>query len=92
MHHFRPQFLSGLSTGAIPYNMTNDYMFRVILQENESVLRGLVGSLLHLEQSEIQSVLVTNPIKPGEQIDSKTFVLDINVLLNDEYQKSSYFQ
>lgn len=72
------------ATGAIPYNMTNDYMFRVILQESEFVLRGLVGSLLHLRQDEIKSVLITNPIKPGEQIDSKTFILDINVLLNDE--------
>lgn len=72
------------ATGAIPYNMTNDYMFRVVLQENEFVLRGLVGSLLHLEQSEITSVLITNPIKPGEQIDSKTFILDINVFLNDD--------
>ena len=28
------------ATGKIPYNMTNDYMFRAVLQENETVLRG----------------------------------------------------
>lgn len=72
------------ATGAISYNMTNDYMFRVILQENEFALRGLIGSLLHLNQNEIKSVLITNPIKLGEQIDSKTFILDINLLLNDD--------
>ena len=58
-------------------------MFRVILQKNESVLRGLIGALLHLDQREIVSVEITNPIIPGEQIDNKTFVLDINVVLNN---------
>lgn len=72
------------ASGPIPYNLTNDYMFRVVLQENELVLRGLIGSLLNLEQSEIRSTVVTNPIKLGEQIDDKTFVLDIHVLLNDD--------
>lgn len=72
------------ATGPIPYNMTNDYMFRVILQKNELVLRGLIGSLLHLDQSEIKTVQITNPIKFGEQIDSKTFILDIHLKLNDD--------
>ena len=71
------------ASGSIPYNMTNDYMFRVILQKNESVLRGLIGALLHLDQRDIISVEITNPIMPGEQIDNKTFVLDINVMLNN---------
>ena len=30
------------ATGNIPYNMTNNYMFRYILQKNEKVLRGLI--------------------------------------------------
>ena len=72
------------ASGPIPYNLMNDYMFRVVLQENELVLRGLIGSLLNLDQSEIKSAVITNPIKLGEQIDDKTFVLDIHVLLNDD--------
>ena len=72
------------ASGPIPYNLMNDYMFRVVLQENELVLRGLTGSLLNLDQSEIKSAVITNPIKLGEQIDDKTFVLDIHVLLNDD--------
>lgn len=48
------------------------------------MLRGLIGSLLHLDQSEIKSTVATNPIRLGEQIDNKTFILDINVLLNDD--------
>lgn len=69
--------------GPIPYNLMNDYMFRVVLQANEFVLRGLIGSLLNLDQSEIKSTVITNPIKLGEKIEDKTFVLDIHVLLND---------
>ena len=71
------------ATGPIPYNMLNDYMFRVVLQKNGVVLRGLIGSLLHLDESEIQSVVITNPIKFGEQISNKTFILDIYLCLND---------
>lgn len=33
------------ATGAISHNMTNDYMFRYILQKNEKVLKGLVRTL-----------------------------------------------
>ena len=58
--------------GLIPYNLMNDYMFRVVLQENKFVLRGFIGSLLHLDQGDIRSVEIKNPIKLGEQIDDKT--------------------
>ena len=69
--------------GPIPYNLMNDYMFRVVLQENKFVLQGLIGSLLRLNQEDIRSVEIKNPIKLGEQIDDKTFVLDIEILLNN---------
>ena len=72
------------ASGPIPYNLTNDYMFHVVFQENEFVLRGLLGSLLNLKQSEIKSVRVTNPIKLGRKIDRKTLILDIHVLMNDD--------
>ena len=71
------------ATGAIPYNMTNDYMFRAVLQENETVLRGLISSLLHLKDSDIVSVEITNPIVLGQSINNKEFWLDINVFLNN---------
>ena len=31
--------------GPIPYNLMNDYMFRVVLQANEFGLRGLIGAI-----------------------------------------------
>ena len=71
------------ATGEIPYNMTNDYMFRVVLQRNEQVLKVLICSLLHLNYEDVQSTQITNPIEFGEDIDDKTFVLDINVILNN---------
>ena len=72
------------ATGIIEYNMTNDYMFRVILQENEVVLKGLISALLHYDKDFIKSVEIKNPIILGENIDEKTYVLDANVLLNDD--------
>ncbi len=72
------------ATGRIPYTMLNDYMFRAILQKNERVLRGLIGSLLNLRQEEIENVVIRNPIRLGEQIDSKTFIMDIYVQLNGD--------
>ena len=69
--------------GTIPYGMTNDYMFRAVLQANNKVLRGLVCSLLHLPESAIKSVQITNPIILGEAVQSKEFRLDINIVLND---------
>lgn len=72
------------ATGKIEYNMTNDYMFRIILQENKIVLKGLICSLLHYENESIKSVEVKNPIKLGDNISEKTYILDVNVLLNDD--------
>lgn len=71
------------ATGNIDYNMTNDYMFKVIFQENETALRGLLCSLLRLHGEDIRSVEILNPIKLGESIDKKDFYLDINLMLND---------
>ena len=81
-----PQYMR--ATGKLPYTLINDYMFKALLQKNQKVLKQLICSLLHLQQEDIRSVKVTNPILLGavqtEDFDGKTFVLDINVLLNDQ--------
>lgn len=69
--------------GTISYGMTNDYMFRAVLQTNNKVLRGLICSLLHLSESEIISVQIINPIILGQSIEDKEFRLDVHVLLNN---------
>ena len=71
------------ATGVIQYNMTNDYMFRYILQKNEKVLRGLICALLHLNPEQIISVEIQNPIDLSKAITGKDFILDIKVLLNN---------
>ena len=69
--------------GKIPYTFLNDYMFRVILQKHKNVLRSIVCACLKLKTEEVQDIVVQNPIELGEAIDDKTFILDINVLLNN---------
>ena len=71
------------ASGAIPYNMTNDYMFRIVLQENETVQRGLVAALIHKDPESIQTK-ITNPVLLGESVGKKNFILDVNVLINNE--------
>ncbi len=69
--------------GIIPYTFLNDYMFRVILQKHKNVLRSIVCACLKLDAGDVQDIVVQNPIELGEAIDDKTFILDINVLLNN---------
>ena len=71
------------ATGIISHNMTNDYMFRYILQKNEKVLRGLISALLHLDPRNIQKITIQNPINLAEDIAAKDFIMDIKVLMND---------
>ena len=71
-------------TGPLTIPMTNDYLFRALLQQNNKVLKGLISSLLHLTLEEIASVEITNPIELGKSINAKDFFLDIKVLLNSD--------
>ena len=48
-----------------------------------SAMTGLISSLLHLPPSAIKSVTITNPIALGATIEDKDFILDTNVLLNN---------
>lgn len=71
------------ATEHIPYGMTNDYMFRLILEKNNYVLKGLICSLLSLTPEKIISVEIQNPILLNETVKDKEFILDIKVLMND---------
>ena len=71
--------------GTLLVPMTNDYLFRALLQQNNLVLKGLICALLHMEEADISSVIITNPIRLGDSIDNKTFVLDINVIMNQHH-------
>lgn len=71
------------ATGKMPYSLTNDYLFRALLQRNNRVLKHLICALLHLQPEEVETVEIMNPIVLGQAIDNKTFMLDIRVSLND---------
>ena len=71
------------SSGPLVIPMTNDYLFRALLQQNNKVLKGLICSLLHLTAEEVRIVEITNPIELGTSFTDKTFILDVKVRLND---------
>ena len=71
------------ASGPLPIPMTNDYLFRALLQRNNNVLKGLICSLLHLSPEQMCTAEITNPIELGASVTDKTFILDIKVLLND---------
>ena len=70
-------------SGELVVPMTNDYLFKALLQENEHVLRGLLCSLLHMNEEDIKSTEITNSIKLGESFTEKTFMLDVIINLNN---------
>ncbi len=69
-------------TGDIPFRMTNDYLFRALMQNNNDVLKALIAALLGWKKTDITSAVIENPIVLGEALDSKTFVLDVRVQIN----------
>ncbi len=71
------------ATGKIEYSMTNDFMFRMVLQSNNTVLKGLISSMMHVVLNDIENVEIINPIELGKHIDDKDFILDVKVMLND---------
>lgn len=72
------------ATGPIDYTMTNDVMFRMVLQSNENVLRGLISSMMHIPINDIVSTTIMNPVKPADYVSGKSFTLDVKVLLNNK--------
>lgn len=78
-----PLSLLADATGPIAIPLTNDYLFRALLQRSNPVLKALICSLLHLKPEQVRSVVITNSIELGKTIDEKTYILDIHVLMND---------
>ena len=70
------------ATGPIDFRLTNDYIFKRILEKNEDVLRELIRTLLHLNMGEITHLHILNPIMPGDTLSERGIVLDVNVEIN----------
>lgn len=71
-------------SGKLEYTMKNDFMFKVVFQENRKALEGILCALLGLKRKDIESIIIINPIEYGEKIDDKMMVLDIKLILNNE--------
>lgn len=71
--------------GELPVRMTNDLLFHLLLQDPNApnILKGLISSFQDIEFDEIKSVIVQNPISFGQTIDSKTMILDVKAVLNN---------
>ena len=66
----------------IPYSLKNDYLFIALMNSHQYTLKMLICSLLGMQMTDIVSLEIQNPIKVGEVVESKTFILDVHVLLN----------
>ena len=69
-------------SGKLPVRMTNDYLFRALIQSDTYVRNAIIASLLGVPISDIAETTVENPILLGRAIDKKDFFLDIKVRLN----------
>lgn len=70
------------ATGPVTIRLTNDYLFKKLLQENVQVLKSLICSLLHFSPDQVKDAIVTNPILDGDSINDKNVILDVNVVFN----------
>ena len=68
--------------GPLAIPMTNDYLFRALLQQNNRVLKAIICALLHLDPNQIKEVTVENPIELGKSYGDKDFILDIKALMD----------
>lgn len=71
------------ATGEIRYPLTNDYMFRIVLENNITILKGIISATMHIPICDIDTAVVKNPIVLGASISDKTYILDVKVILNN---------
>ena len=77
------KFIYQNATGPVSIKLTNDYLFKALMQENQNVLKHIICSLLHTAPDNVTNISVDNPIILGERIDNKDVILDINVSFNN---------
>ena len=78
------QITADIPTGKLPFRMTSDILFKVLMQSSNNVLKGIVCSYLDLAPETIKSIDISNPISLKEDIAAKEMILDIKAILNDK--------
>ena len=66
------------------YGMMNDYMFHLVLQESDLVLKNLVSALMDIPLEDMKECHVGNPIDYGKAMDGKEIILDVRLTLNND--------
>ena len=69
-------------TGDIGFSMCNDYLFRVMMQTDRSVLALLLSALLKTEVKE-NDIEILNSIEVGRSLTEKEYILDTKISLHD---------
>ena len=71
-------------TGNLPFRMTNDFLFKFLLQSDTSALMAIISAFYNIELENIKSVTVENPILLTDNVSAKEMILDIKALMNDD--------
>ena len=78
------QITADIPTGKLPFRMTSDILFKILMQSSTKVLKGIVCSYLDLSPEIIKSIEISNPISLKEDIYGKEMILDVKAILNDK--------
>lgn len=84
MNQKKNQITADIPTGKLPFRMTSDILFKIIMQSSTKVLKGIVCSYLDLSPEVIKSIEISNPISLKEDISGKEMILDVKAILNDK--------
>lgn len=70
-------------SGPISIPLTNDILFKLLMQENQDVLHSFLCALLKFKPAQITSIEIQNTYIPGKTIDDKQTILDIKMVINN---------
>ncbi|MBR5968393.1 MAG: Rpn family recombination-promoting nuclease/putative transposase [Lachnospiraceae bacterium] len=70
-------------SGSLGFKMSNDYLFRALLQKDEESLKNLVSAFIGIAPEEIEDVTVTNPIVLGDSLVDIEIHLDVHVIIDN---------
>ena len=84
MNQKKNQITADIPTGKLPFRMTSDILFKILMQSSTKVLKGIVCSYLDLSPEIIKSIEISNPISLKEDISGKEMILDVKAILNDK--------
>ena len=73
--------IRAISDEKITVKLTNNYAFQKIFK-NEEIVKGFLMALLHLKETDIETLEVADPFVEGEVKEEKEGILDVKMVLN----------